>query len=257
MNFIKPLIALLIVSSFFSCKKVEPETEPENKVVDPPTFVINAASSITAEGAYISATVTGEEIKEVGFVYGSTASLNTNSTKTAIGVKTGNITKTFTSLTDNKKYYYAAYAINDDDKFFKSDEMNFTTDEIIRLKVGDSFEGGIIYEIDNSGIHGLLVSSADVTQGTNWQTAIDKYKDYTRQGNGQWRLPSKGDLEKLYAQKDNIGGFAGTPYWSISIEGANNSLAFGVYFGGVTNAGKTFRYTKTDVFLNYRAIRDF
>ena len=67
MNFIKPLIALLIVSSFFSCKKVEPEMEPENKVVDPPTFVINAASSITAEVAYISATVTGEEIKEVGY----------------------------------------------------------------------------------------------------------------------------------------------------------------------------------------------
>ena len=45
-----------------------------------------------------------------------------------------------------------------------------------------------------------------------------------------WRLPTKDELNILYENKDKIGGFAGTSYWSSTEEGSTNAWiqSFGV-----------------------------
>ena len=113
--------------------------------------------------------------------------------------------------------------------------------------------GGIVFYLtDNTGLHGLEAAPVDqpnapwgcngasipVTTGTpvgngavgtgaaNTQaivagcadagTAAKVAEAYTLNGFTDWYLPSKDELNFLYAQKSVVGGFANTNYWSSS-----------------------------------------
>ncbi|MEZ4721495.1 MAG: DUF1566 domain-containing protein [Flavobacteriales bacterium] len=247
---------LLLICAIIACEPVE-EEEPVVEEVDPPSFVLNEAFSVTTNSALLTATVTGEEIVEVGFVYGTKTPLTENSTKSSPGTKTGDIETTLSGLNENTEYYYAAYAENSDGAFSKSETKSFTTVEEVKLALGDVFEGGIVYYLDASGEHGLLASPVNVTTGTTWQEAFDACYSYELEGNDEWRLPSLNELEDLYAQRETIGGFAEIAYWSSSTEGSNQNLAYGVFFGNGSNAGKSFVYEKTGTYQYSRAIRNF
>ena len=122
--------------------------------------------------------------------------------------------------------------------------------------VGDSYGGGIVAYIlvdgdtgyDASEQHGLIAATADQSAGIQWyhgsyvvtgatDTAIGTGQanttaivtiqgagsyaaqlcnDLTEGGYDDWFLPSKDELNKLYINKDAIGGFATSFYWSSS-----------------------------------------
>ena len=114
--------------------------------------------------------------------------------------------------------------------------------------IGQSYQGGIIAYIDNTGKHGLIAAAADQSTGIRWYngtfltietgTAIGKGQDNTKrivqyQGNGDyaakicndltlngykdWYLPSKDELNCLYKNRFEIGGFDYSDiYWSSS-----------------------------------------
>ena len=131
------------------------------------------------------------------------------------------------------------------------DVIKFVTPTVM---IGDSYQGGIIFYIDDTGEHGLI--AAKENQGTGGIQWLDDYSDYVEtgatgtavgtgksntekiikaQGTGSyaaklcadlvidgyddWFLPSKDELNLLYQNKDLIGGFSteyGSYYWSSS-----------------------------------------
>jgi hypothetical protein len=140
------------------------------------------------------------------------------------------------------------------------------------LSIGDSYEGGIIFWLDTTGQHGLIAATADLFTGMQWYNGTytvtnavkdgiyaGKYNteriianqgagDYAAQicanyqgGNyGDWYLPSKYELNLLYAQKTAVGGFASAYYWS-SIETNNgNAWIQNFDYGSQIDAGKPY-----------------
>lgn len=250
----KIFLAMMLMLGISACEQKE---EEEPKVVGP-LFILGDATVITSNSAFISATISGDDVVETGFLRGNSAALNQSSFKITLGFSSGTISHSLTGLQSETAVYYSAYAKNAAGDFFQSSVKSFVTlEEQTTLSLGDVYEGGIIYYLDVSGEHGLLVSPVDVTQATNWQTAVDNCNSYSLMGNSNWRLPDLDELEFLYERKQFAGTFAPIAYWSSSVEGSNPNLAYGVYFGGGTNAGKSFVYNKTDGFQHSRAIRDF
>lgn len=119
--------------------------------------------------------------------------------------------------------------------------------------VGNNYEGGVIayiYQTGESGyiegeVHGLIAAPTDQSTGAEWgcygtlisgtstglgsgQTNTSKILNICSSSNiaayicnsslisgiGGWYLPSKEELNKLYLNKDAIGGFTNNYYWS-------------------------------------------
>lgn len=73
--------------------------------------------------------------------------------------------------------------------------------------------GGIIVDVDKTGVHGFVISIDDLGKGT-WQEAValcDKYNDSEISG---WRLPTKEEFEKIFAHKAKIGGLKPLVFWT-------------------------------------------
>ena len=112
-------------------------------------------------------------------------------------------------------------------------------------KLGDTYQGGIVFYIDNTGKHGLIAASSDLSKSAAWwngsfvatsaNSATDgsgnTAKILLAQGNtgsyaaklchdyrggnfSDWFLPSKDQLNTLYTQKTLVGGFTDDIYWS-------------------------------------------
>lgn len=121
-----------------------------------------------------------------------------------------------------------------------------STDEIT-LKLGDSYEGGIVFYIDDTGKHGLIAAKTDQSttdpwwnnswvttgavsltdgqtntsliiqsQGDNGVYAAKLCSDYSAGGHNDWFLPSKDQLNMLFAQKVLVGDLTNSIYWSSS-----------------------------------------
>ena len=148
--------------------------------------------------------------------------------------------------------------------------------------------GGIVFYLtDNTGLHGLEAAPVDqpnapwgcngasipVTTGTpagngavgtgaantaaivagcvEAGTAAKVAEAYTLNGFTDWYLPSKDELNFLYAQKSVVGGFANDYYWSSS---ENYSLS--AWSLGFSNGFQYSHYPK-DYALPVRAVRAF
>jgi hypothetical protein len=157
--------------------------------------------------------------------------------------------------------------------------------------IGEKFGGGIIFYISDNGQHGLIAAPSDQNGGIVWYNGLTRYTGANADGvdsglkntlqivsklkpddpSGQfaartcreyksemdssiysdWYLPSKFELNLLYQQKEVVGGFAQTNYWS-STEYKTNSVWI-QYFG---NGGQ--HVSNSESYANaVRAIRAF
>jgi len=143
------------------------------------------------------------------------------------------------------------------------------------LLVGQSYQGGIIAYVDGTGKHGLIAAPTDQSPGIQWYngsyflvttgTEIGSGKNNTdrivqMQGDGayaaklchdlvigsynDWFLPSKDELNMLYQNRLEIGGFNYSgPYWSSS-ENYSNYAWYQYFYLGSQNdyyKGSTYR----------------
>jgi len=152
-----------------------------------------------------------------------------------------------------------------------------------RLIPGQFYKGGVIAYILQQGDsgyvaneqHGLIAAPYDQSTGIQWDNgsnivtgaagiaigtgnantntivalkgdgsyAAKLCYDLVLDGVSGWYLPSKDELEKLFQNKDVIGGFAPTPYWS-STESLNNYAWHECFSNGYqsnTNMGNIYR----------------
>ena len=84
-----------------------------------------------------------------------------------------------------------------------------------QLEIGNTYEGGIIFYIDETGRHGKICSKKDLGK-FNWDDAIKKCNAYNRATYTDWYLPSREELNQMYnnLHKNELGGFDSYYYWS-------------------------------------------
>lgn len=95
----------------------------------------------------------------------------------------------------------------------------------MELKIGDKYEGGILFWISEDGKEGLVVEESNKKGYYTWNEAITfNYNN--------WRLPTKDELNKLYRVRYAVGGFSGSLYWSSTEYDANYAWLQGFVSGG-------------------------
>jgi hypothetical protein len=146
------------------------------------------------------------------------------------------------------------------------------------------YRGGIKFYVDNTGEHGLVASPNDQSIGAEWSsgsliltnstgTAIGTGQantttivtaigtgsyaakvcdDLILNGYDDWFLPSKDELDALYKQRNIVGGFAPSYYWSSS-ESSASSAWVQSFMNGIQNSSTA----KLRNEFNVRAIRAF
>jgi hypothetical protein len=160
-------------------------------------------------------------------------------------------------------------------------DITGTTISKHKYQVGDSAQGGIVFWVDETGEHGLVVATVDQSPGKQWSNKADTTNavrdgigagmynteriianqstgnyaaqicaNYQGGGYGDWYLPSKYELNLLYLQKNAIGGFVNDFYWSSTEN--DNINAWGEYFSS------GYQTVNPNIYPGYvRAVRAF
>jgi uncharacterized protein (TIGR02145 family) len=229
-----------------------------------PSVSTSAVSGITATSATTGGDVTqdgGTPVTARGVAYGTSATPTTSGTITTDGTGTGVFTSTLTGLMPSTTYYVRAYATNSVGTAY-GNEVSFTT---APLSIGSSYAGGIIFELDSTGQHGLVCAPSN--QGTypwgcvgtdipNTSTAVGTgatntayimagctqrpiaasvCADLVLNGYSDWYLPSIGEVQMMYSRLylQGLGGFGGGWYWSSSQFNPSNAWYMGFDYGPV------------------------
>ncbi|HRI20857.1 MAG TPA: DUF1566 domain-containing protein [Panacibacter sp.] len=162
--------------------------------------------------------------------------------------------------------------------------INTTVQTTSHHYIGQRFGGGIVFYLaDANGEHGIIADTVDLPPTTWWNgiftvtgaTAIaigsgrsncraiilsqGKSGNYAalecnrseRSGYTDWHLPSKNELNELYKQKNVVGGFVNSQYWSSSELNYEFVWLQNFYNGLYSN------YYKNAPSFNVRAVRGF
>jgi hypothetical protein len=244
-----------------------------------PSLITTNVTSITSTSAISGGSINyggGASIIQKGVCWGLSANPTIGDNKTTQGVLGGDFSSSLSNLTINTLYYIRAYATNAGGTAY-GNEIIFSTSPYI---IGQSYAGGKIFYIDDSGQHGLIAATSDQSSGAKWgcqgtliegadgtaigtgfqntidilngcsvsNTAAKICNDLVLNGYDDWYLPSKDELHKLYINRSEIGGFSVDYYWS-STE-SNTLYSWSEAFGGPEYIGR-------DSFHSVRAIRSF
>ena len=133
---------------------------------------------------------------------------------------------------------------------FSSLSMVMVSAVSFAVSIGQRYQGGIVFYVDESRQHGLVAATRDLPGEYDWQGAKDAGERFVDGGFSDWYLPGKWELNELYKHKSVVGGFADNVYWSSTEYGAG--AAWHQYFadGGQVWYGKA-------VFVRVRAVRAF
>ena len=106
--------------------------------------------------------------------------------------------------------------------------------ETLTLQIGDTYAGGIVFQVNGNGTSGLVARTGDSGAMRYWEAM-------ELESNG-WFVPSISHLETMYNTigqgADNIGNFANGTYWSSTYTG-NNPIHVSIFnfSNGVASSG--------------------
>jgi len=240
----------------------------------------NVGTAVVHSGsAVVRFTNPGSGVFERGIVWSSSPNPTISSNKSVAGKGGFGFTHSFGGLTSGSLYYVRAYARTSAGVYY-STERSFQI-----LGIGSNYAGGIVFDLDSSGQHGLVCAPSD--QGTyqwgcigtnipNTSTAVGTgatntayimagcpqrpiaasvCADLVLNGYSDWYLPSLGELQLMYSRLrlQGLGGFVvGDWYWSSSQNAPIN--AWGMHFyNGYVGDGSNYKNT----YYLVRAVRAF
>jgi len=237
------------------------------------TAISNLTPVSASTGGYVSSDGYAPVIAR-GVCWSTSPNPTIADNKTTDSSGTGGYISALTGLAPSTPYYVRAYATNSVGTAY-GDQLSFST---IAFAIGQNLFGGIIFYIDTTGIHGLISATTDqgsakwgclsIIGGTS--TAIGTGQanttaivngcstagiaarvcnDLVLNGYDDWFLPSKDELNLMYAQKTVIGGFSWY-YWSSSESNMMNA-----WCEDFTNGAQS-TYVKTASW-KVRAVRAF
>jgi hypothetical protein len=114
--------------------------------------------------------------------------------KNQAGSGMGDFSAKIPNLTGNTTYYVRPYATNAAGTSYGA-ELIFTT--LIPLEIGQVFAGGIIFHLDSTGRHGIVVAPRD-TIFSNWEASASFCDQLVLNGYNDWYLPSVGEINSMY-----------------------------------------------------------
>jgi hypothetical protein len=246
---------------------IEIETTP---VTDITQTSARSGGNITSDG--------GDPVTARGVCWSYEPNPTTDDTWTYNGQGTGVFTSNMTGLTPDTLYYVRAYAINSTGTYYGSQVSFMTASD--DFYIGQSYGGGIIFYIDQTGKHGLIAANTDQSTGATWgcfETVIETLPyigsgmtntitivnscgeggiaakicyDLELNGYSDWFLPSVNEFDKMYEIKDIIGGFDNKNYWT--------SCAYDAWFAWIWDWGlDDFFQLYKDQLNCVRAVRAF
>ena len=108
------------------------------------------------------------------------------------------------------------------------------------VSIGQRYQGGIVFYVDESRQHGLLAATRDLPGEYDWQGAKDAGERFVDGGFSDWYLPGKWELNELYKHKSVVGGFAEANYWSSTENGAGGAWVQHFSGGNQAQGSKTY-----------------
>lgn len=213
--------------------------------ITPPIVTTKAINSITRNTAKSGGNISsdgGAQVTAKGVCWSINQLPTILDNKTINGTGTGSFNSNMIGLNEHTTYYVRAYATNSSGTAY-GNQMSFTTKT---YDLGQNYDGGIIFYIDGTGLHGLMCAPtdqgfavwgcpySDITGATgtsigtgesntiyivnNCGTGIaaDYCYSLVSGNHSDWFLPSKNELNLMYSNLkcNGIGSFSGHRYWS-------------------------------------------
>lgn len=211
-----------------------------------PTISTNAVTQITSATAFSGGNISndgGGVITSRGVCWSTTEYPTIDNNKSNDGTGTGSYESYVIGLDASTVYYIRAYATNNAGTGY-GDQISIYTES--GLSIGSHFQGGIVYYLDGTNEHGLICAPSIYTSQATWGcygTNIPGAEGYTigtgaqntldilagctttgiaaeicanfeLDGYDDWFLPSSSELELLKNNRNLVGGFYGSWYFS-------------------------------------------
>jgi len=243
-------------------------------------------TSITSTTALCKGTITGNGGSNVvisrGFCYDTLPGPTLQNSYVQTSITTDTFSLYINGLDTNRVYYVRSFITNSAGTAY-GNEVSFSTSKQL-IALGQHYQGGIIFYIDATGKHGLVVSIGDQSTNSAWGCtgtyitgatdsvigtgvtntaniisgcatagiAADFCVNLKLAGYTDWVLPSKYELAliKNNLHSNGLGGFSNYSYWSSTQYDINNSWSynFGTNTQNISNKNSPY---------SVRAIRAF
>ena len=91
------------------------------------------------------------------------------------------------------------------------------------LAIGDPYQGGVIVHLDGDGGGIIAAESSIISTNLNWESAKQACSSLIINGYGDWRLPTKDELNHIFQSRNDVPNLGSEGYWSSTEKDADSA----------------------------------